>query len=526
MIAQIEEYFEKQGLVLDDRTKEKIQEEESLKEKFYQLINYVFENPTINHQVRLKLQNFILNLGKQNRIPFIIALSHTCISRIYEALGHFIKSINSANQANIIWADLKNEPLAINGLIQNYINLINGYSKIGLEQYVLEYMDLVEHLLETRKDVSKISQIRYFLLVGYKFLEQNKLEDSEIFYKKGLNLAGKLEIPNLTVTSETGYCNLLIRKGKINDALKRLKKLLKLSEKNGLFHAQISILSLAGECYLKNKKMDSALKHFMQSHELQKKYKFRLNLGENVLRIAIIYFKQQKFKKSINELSKIIYIKEEIENKSILMECYKTLFKCYKRIYEFKKSNKYLKLYADVLEKSIQDKEKVLKQNEKQIINFFSDKIHQLQKDNKLLEMKNSQVMKNRNMVTGSMISASSNDFLNQIKTDVKSEYNSVQLVSKIEKKQNEYSNWDDYLKIIENVHPNFVLGLKTLTENKISQQEVRICSFIKLGFDKYEIAGILGISVRGVEQHRYRIHKKMKDQSKLLNEIIDLIEE
>ena len=39
---------------------------------------------------------------------------------------------------------------------------------------------------------------------------------------------------------------------------------------------------------------------------------------------------------------------------------------------------------------------------------------------------------------------------------------------------------------------------------------ELRVCTLIKMGYDTNEIAGLLWISKRGVDQHRYRIKKKL----------------
>jgi len=43
-----------------------------------------------------------------------------------------------------------------------------------------------------------------------------------------------------------------------------------------------------------------------------------------------------------------------------------------------------------------------------------------------------------------------------------------------------------------------------------LTGRERRVCLFIKLNYSSREMARILGVSVRGVENIRYRLHKKL----------------
>ena len=54
------------------------------------------------------------------------------------------------------------------------------------------------------------------------------------------------------------------------------------------------------------------------------------------------------------------------------------------------------------------------------------------------------------------------------------------------------------FLKRLQERHPNLTL------------REYLICLFAKLGYDTREISRYFGISVRGAESIRYRLHKKL----------------
>jgi AraC family chitin signaling transcriptional activator len=79
-------------------------------------------------------------------------------------------------------------------------------------------------------------------------------------------------------------------------------------------------------------------------------------------------------------------------------------------------------------------------------------------------------------------------------------------------------------LNAFEKINKNFRIKLNKKSNQILTHTELKICSFIKIGFDNYEIAGLLSIGLRGVQQHRYRIKKKMGLKSQKLDYIISNI--
>ena len=63
---------------------------------------------------------------------------------------------------------------------------------------------------------------------------------------------------------------------------------------------------------------------------------------------------------------------------------------------------------------------------------------------------------------------------------------------------------------------------LRTLSD-KLSSMEIRVCSLIHLGLDNYEIAKFMSVSKRSIEQHRYRIKKKLEIDKNLTEYIFSL---
>jgi DNA-binding CsgD family transcriptional regulator len=84
---------------------------------------------------------------------------------------------------------------------------------------------------------------------------------------------------------------------------------------------------------------------------------------------------------------------------------------------------------------------------------------------------------------------------------------------SEIIKKIDDHISGEDEWKIFEHnfnqAHETF---LQTLKEKypQLTPGDLRLCAFLRINLTSKEIAPLLGISVRGVENHRYRLRKKL----------------
>ena len=69
--------------------------------------------------------------------------------------------------------------------------------------------------------------------------------------------------------------------------------------------------------------------------------------------------------------------------------------------------------------------------------------------------------------------------------------------------------DWRVFDANFDRAHEQF---MKTLKGNyrELTPSDLRLCAFLRMNLSSKEIAPLLGISVRGVENHRYRLRKKL----------------
>ena len=69
---------------------------------------------------------------------------------------------------------------------------------------------------------------------------------------------------------------------------------------------------------------------------------------------------------------------------------------------------------------------------------------------------------------------------------------------------------WDEFNMRFKKVHPDFYNVLHQRFPD-LTQNDVRICALMRLNLGSREMASMLGINVRSVDQSKYRIRKRLK---------------
>ncbi len=97
-------------------------------------------------------------------------------------------------------------------------------------------------------------------------------------------------------------------------------------------------------------------------------------------------------------------------------------------------------------------------------------------------------------------------------------------LIRAIDSELNQEDYWGQFQQAFDQMHQEFAHELQQRHPH-ISDNDYRLCYFIRMGFSNAEIASILNITVNGVEQSKYRLKKKMElDKNASLNEYIRML--
>jgi len=73
---------------------------------------------------------------------------------------------------------------------------------------------------------------------------------------------------------------------------------------------------------------------------------------------------------------------------------------------------------------------------------------------------------------------------------------------------ENEH-DWETFQKLFDQAHENFFKSLKDAYPS-LTTSDLRLCAYIRMNLSSKEIAPLLNITVRGVEERRYRLRKRL----------------
>ena len=150
-------------------------------------------------------------------------------------------------------------------------------------------------------------------------------------------------------------------------------------------------------------------------------------------------------------------------------------------------------------------------------INKRKLEIREFQRKQQLANLENEKLQqdvesKSRELAVSTMSMIKKNQFLGKIKTDLKkitdiSKVNSV--IKTIDRNLNNEDDWKFFEEAFNNADKEFLQKIKKSHPN-LTNNDLKLCAYLRLNLSSKDIAPLLNISLRSVEIKRYRLRKKM----------------
>ncbi|GAA4315237.1 triple tyrosine motif-containing protein [Pontixanthobacter gangjinensis] len=125
--------------------------------------------------------------------------------------------------------------------------------------------------------------------------------------------------------------------------------------------------------------------------------------------------------------------------------------------------------------------------------------------------------LKRKELANTTMMAAKKNEVLMEIQGELNKDKNKFSnqfrlkhIMTKINNAVKNKDEWKLFETNFNEVHEDFFKDLLARYP-KLTSKDLKLCSYLKMNLSSKEIAPLMGISVRGVEVHRYRLRKKME---------------
>ena len=128
--------------------------------------------------------------------------------------------------------------------------------------------------------------------------------------------------------------------------------------------------------------------------------------------------------------------------------------------------------------------------------------------------------LKRKELANTTMMAAKKNEVLMEIQGELSKDKNKFSnqfrmkhIMNKINNAVKNKDEWKVFETNFNEVHEDFFKDILARYP-KLTGKDLKLCSYLKMNLSSKEIAPLMGISVRGVEVHRYRLRKKMDLES------------
>ena len=449
--------------------------------------------------------------------PWVLVL----LGNVYYRFGKYVRSEKIFKEA-IINFNLYEEEVEKNFGLNTTDDSLGTLSTV---QYDFDQAEIYfKRSLERRINYGKESDIifSYYMLMDLYF-KSNKIElgleylrlAEELFKKNKTN--AKTEIQLFYSQTISAYASYLRSKGEILKALELYYKAKKIILNYSELYLQ-DVNFLIAECLYDLKEYNQAKEMILENlnsnfHNVQ----YKINNYQLLLRT---YSAQKRFKDllSVNDSLKY-YLLEQTKISSIGfndLESQLIISEKQKELNENKiQYNKYRYLFIIFVLSFVA------------VITILLYHYNYQKEKNSRLDLEKKQIMneldsKNRELVSKANFIMQRNEFLINLKSKT-NKISSNNIKKEITSVINAEKSYEEFDKIFTQVYPEFYEKLKS--KHDLSQTYLRLVAYIKMNQNNNEIATLCGISIRTVEQQRYRLSKNLnlKDDQDLNSYILDV---
>jgi len=395
--------------------------------------------------------------------------SYNNLAMVYDDMGERDKALDYYHKALGYYQQI-DEP---DGVAAVYNNIAGVYYQMEEPDKVLEF---ALKSLDIRKKMKNKRNIAFNMInIGSLYRIQGNYDSAISFVKQGIELAKEVgALPQI----RDGYNSLAKTYAYIGNFKQAYKNHKLFKEVNDSIFRERSARAIAEmqtkyETEKKIKENEFLTKDVEIKKTLQK-YLFAIILGLLIMSVILYYFFRLK-SKSLKQSKKLL--EQETE------------------------------LYR--LEKA--EKESQKKYLESKI--FAEKQINRLQKEKYEAEIE----MKNNQLVNSTLCIVNKNEVLHQIKDKIKQKREEIdkgkeisyELIRFINNNIDRDQGWKKFRLKFEEIHPGF---FRKLTEKYpgLSENFIRLCSYIRINLTTNEIAQLMNISIESAKKNRQRLRKKL----------------
>lgn len=411
--------------------------------------------------------------------PKYLALAYSQLGALWRNLQEYDKSLTFCTKSESIYRNAGYEQEAYNMRLNECIIYLETDNK----EKVVEIIQADFPWAEKNRNNAYLEFMN--VILGHYYISTNELDSAYLYFDRALKIdAAKGRKPY--VLANLG--EVFFKKGEYKTALSYLEKALPFTHQTNRLFVESSVYQMLSEIYDNEKNIPEAYNYLLKSTQLRDS----LDLEEKANEIHRVQSKTELM--NYQQQLQITQQQAEIDRTRLFLVILLFLFAIVIFLFLLFYQNRRRKL------KELENK--------------------QLAQQLQLEELAHTQKIeeKEREIATNQLFIAEKSKVLEQLLEVFKPLYEANELSGSMWKKMNSFVNsntqkeneWEKSKIHFEKVHPDFFKKLKEIAPD-LSENELRVCAYSRIGMATKQIAEILSVTQRSVISSRYRIKKKLK---------------
>ncbi|MDT0539795.1 tetratricopeptide repeat protein [Croceitalea sp. P059] len=466
----------------------------------------------------IQLNDSILPLYKKmnNYLGLGITLGNS--ARSYQTMGQYDRAMAGYIDALKVLDTIDKEPFRKADILMD-IGKIN-YSQGNYNQSI-EYYNQALEIYENTTDY--LYQAYLLNHMANTYVELGALEIALKTYQQSLTISKKFNYLNHTADALANIGIIQRKLGNYEIGLKSQLQALQINKSSNTIDNVVSVLGEIGKTYTELNDLPNAFKFLNQSIHLADSIKTANYLLSGLNYRAAAFEKANKYREANIDRKRYQKLNDSIFNadKTKQIEQLRTL-------YETEQKEAEIALQQEEI-KTLNEKAKVDKLRKGLYAGGMASAIalsgllvfgfRQRIKKNRIEKEKISEQLehKQKELTSQTLHLVQKSQFIAEIKENLENLKNSPEkfkvefkrIVMLLKKQNAADKDWEVFKSYFSEVHQDFEEKLKAITD-KITDKELRLASYVKMGLNNNEIANILNVLPSSIHTSKYRLKQKL----------------
>ncbi|MBT4957609.1 MAG: tetratricopeptide repeat protein [Candidatus Marinimicrobia bacterium] len=396
-------------------------------------------------------------------------------------------------------------------------NFASALMHLGRYEKALKYLLITYKTIDDNIDRKKLGIILNKFGNAYYYLQD--YSSALKYYKDALKIFTKADELELIAQSHSNVAISLNLMHKHTKALSHFNKALELAKNKNNPQSISKILNNIGGTYvfwLKNPK--KGITFLTKAVEIQKKHKYQTDLCQTKNNLGYAFSLLEDYDKGEKYIHQSIKLSKQLKLDESLKRSYSYLADLYERKLDFGKAVDFHKKYIDHNAKLINSLIVHNAEKHQEEIDKLSITLKAERKEREILDLNQKIELKNKELTSKAMIMAERQEALLKIFEEIdgiRKAHGGImspefrKLYSDLQEQLSSDSQWDEFEKWFTEVQGDFFDHLRQKAP-KLSSKELKISAFIKLRMSTKEIASLMRLTPKTIENHRWTIRKKI----------------